>query len=218
MSTIVDQSSTQTGQRGRFLHGKATAGYMIGLALTLAGYNAVEVLTAQMIPITCRKFTDNAFILSFIIALNAVFGFVAQPYVAWKSDHTITRFGRRKPFMMLGFSTNLIAVVVICALPYLITGDARFSMWALAIVMFFNIMLQCFQDVVGGAMEPLLGDTFSQQELGRAVAFRNYAYMFSNFSIAYGAMKIADKHEWAPYAVCVAWLIVSMLLMVFFVR
>lgn len=218
MSTAFKQTSPRASRLGQFLHGQPGVGYMIGLALTLAGYNAVEQVTAQMIPITCRKFTDSAFMLSVIIALNAVFGFVAQPYIAWRSDHLHTRIGRRRPFMLLGFCASFIAVGAICALPYLITGDARFSILALAILMFFNIMLQCFQDVVGGAMEPLLGDTFSQEELGRVVAWRNYAYFLSTFSIGYGAMKISDEHEWAPYAACLAWLALSILLITFFVR
>ena len=71
--------------------------HMLILALMAAGFNSVELITNNLIPITCRHFTDNAFIISAILATNRLFGFVVQPYVCWKSDYVRTRYGRRRP-------------------------------------------------------------------------------------------------------------------------
>lgn len=221
MSSVLESQSPQQIMKmpgKRHLYGEVTPKYMLGLGLTLACYQAVEAISGQMVPITLRKFTDNAFILAAIISLNGLFGFVAQPYVAWKSDHTNSRFGRRRPFLLFGYPATLLSVLAIMVLPMVITGDARYSVLALALVFIANVSLQCFQDVCGGAMEPLMGDTFKQEKLGRAVAVRNYFNMAATFSIGYGAMRVADKYEWAPYAVCAVWLTISILMMIFFVR
>ena len=102
----VDAGAQKPG--GRYLYGEPGVFYMLSLGLMVASFSAVETITNNMIPITCRKFTDNAIVLSFIIALNPLFGFIVQPYVAWKSDHTNTRFGRRRPYLMLGLPTTMI--------------------------------------------------------------------------------------------------------------
>lgn len=202
----------------QFPQGTASNAYMLWLAAAYMGSNAVEVLSAIIIPISARLFTDNAIVISVIVSLNALFGFLAAPYVAWKSDRMQTRFGRRRPFMIAGFSMMLISVLGLMAMVQLITGDARHTLWALAIMILLNVLMQCFQDVAQGSFEPLMGDTFKQEKLGRALATRNYFAMIAGFSLSYWAIKKADTMPWLPYLVTSAWLTLSIAIIVFVVR
>ncbi len=217
--TAVTPSTQQSPQKPySYFTGNVTFPYMICIALTFAGYNAVEAISSQMVQLTSRTFTANAVWISVIISLNAVFGFVAQPYVAWKSDHTLTRFGRRRPYLFLGYGVTLLSILSLASLPYLIQGDARSSWWALCILIVINVSMQMFQDVTGGAMEPFMGDTFKQHQLGRAVMWRNYATVLVNVSIGVWAMRYSKTHPWIPYTVCCAWLVQSLLWVTFVIR
>lgn len=204
---------------GQFLTKEPRWGYMITMGFMIASFSAVESITNLMIPLTCRKFTDNAMYIAWIISLNRLFGFLVQPYVAWKSDHIQTRFGRRRPFLMIGLPATMVSVLVIGALPYIFTGEMRYTTLAMVVLVLANVALQFFQDMNGGVNEPLYADTFKQEKLGRAVALRSYANMVVLFTMnALAMMAVVKYGEWFPYALCAFWLAVAIAVLLFVVR
>jgi Na+/melibiose symporter-like transporter len=191
---------------------------MVILALMAGGFGTVEQITNNLVPITVRHFTDSAMIISAILATNRLFGFVVQPYVCWKSDFVRTRWGRRRPFFLIGLPLTIIAMVCVGLLPLLVTGDARHSWGALALVVVVNVFMQAVVDVNWGALEPLYADTFRQEQLGRASSIRQIAGQLINLAMVSYVIGWADINEIYPYlfsAVCVA---ASFLLMVFAIR
>ncbi len=214
MSDMVKQSQAFTSEERfpnrRFLYGNAGVKYMIAMGLAAGGFQAVENITNFMIPLTVRMFTDSAFILAFILSLNRFFGFTVQPTCAWLSDRIETRFGRRRPFLLIGSAFTLLAIVIIAVLPYIFPGDTRHTLFAMIILMLANVALQFFQDMDGGVMVPLYADTFKQEQLGRAGIFKNYAGTLVAFTMTAGAFRLADEYLWFPYLVCCVWLTLSL--------
>ncbi len=192
--------------------------HMVVLAAMAGGFSTVELITNNLIPLTCRHFTDNAFIIAAILASNRLFGFVVQPYVCWKSDYINTRFGRRRPFFLVGLPLTIISMLAVGLLPVLITGDARHTIGALAVVVIANIFMQAVVDVNWGSLEPLYADTFNQEQLGRASSIRQIATQSANFLMVTWVLGWADKNELYPYAFAACCVFASLMLMIFVIR
>lgn len=172
---------------------------MLALAIISAGSGAVDLLTGIMVPITARHFTDNAAIIGVMLAANRLFGFLVQPYVACRSDQRRSRFGRRRAWLLVGYPVTLLGVLMLGAIPHLLPQGAQTLVWALALVFIANLLMQAFLDVTYGALDPLYGDTFRAERLGRAGAWRNYAGMAMSFLMFYLLIPLADRHEFIPY-------------------
>ena len=95
------------------------------LGTMVAGYYSVEFITNNVIPLTARHFTDSAFFIAAIVALNRLFGFIVQPYVSWKSDRIRTRFGRRRFFLLIGIPGTLVSLLIVGAFPHLVPPQHR---------------------------------------------------------------------------------------------
>jgi len=184
-----------------------------------AGPVAVDQITNFVIPITLRHFTANASLIAFIVATNRLFGFLVQPYVAWKSDHIQTRFGRRRPYFLAGIPATTACMLFVGAMPFIFPSDTvRHTMPVLILLVGMNVLMQAFQDVIWGSQEPLYADTFKQRMLGRAVAVRTYIMQIVMLSMTYGALKLADVHEFLPYVVCATWMALSWINVALFIR
>lgn len=191
---------------------------MVVLALMAAGFNTVEQITNNLIPITLRHFTDSAFLISAILATNRLFGFVVQPYVCWKSDYVRTRFGQRRPFFLLGLPLTILAMLLVGLLPVVFQGDARHTLGALVVVVLVNVFMQAVVDVNWGALEPLYADTFKQQQLGRASSVRQIASQLVNLAMVAYVIGWADRNEFYPYLFSAACVAFALGLMVFVIR
>ena len=192
--------------------------HMTILALMAAGFNTVELITNNLIPITCRHFTDSAFLISAILATNRLFGFVVQPYVCWKSDYLRTRYGRRRPFFLVGLPLTAIGLLFVGLLPVLIQGDARHTLPALALVVFANVLLQAIVDVNWGSLEPLYADTFRHDQLGRAGSIRQIGSQLVNLAMVSYVIGWADTNELYPYLFSIAGVLFSLGLMIWVIR
>lgn len=202
----------------RLFAGQPGARHMLILAVTAAGFGSVEQITNNLIPITCRHFTDNAFIIAAILATNRLFGFLVQPYVCWKSDYVRSRWGRRRPFFLFGLPLTILFLLAVGALPLLITGDARHTMATLALVITVNVLLQAVVDVNWGSLEPLYADTFRQEQLGRASSIRQIATQSVNLVMVYFVLGWADLNEIYPYLFSALCVLGAFLLMAFVIR
>lgn len=194
----------------------ASWGYMVSMGTMVAGFVSVDAITNNMVPITARHFTDSPLFIAFLVALNRLFGFLVQPYVAWKSDRIRTRWGRRRPFLILGLPGTCLALLLLGVMPFIFEGESRHALPTLILLLIANVGLQFFQDVNWGSQEPLYADTFRHQVLGRAVAIRSYAIQFVYLFMNYFAMKWADTNELIPY-LCAAGLVIMSFVMVMWV-
>lgn len=191
---------------------------MAAMGAMVAGFYSVEFITNNMIPITARHFTDNAFTISLIVALNRLFGFLVQPYVSWKSDHIQTRFGRRRPFLMIGLPATFVCVLAVGAMPFLFEGESRHALPVLILFFTLNVALQAFVDMNWGSHEPLYADTFKHKVLGRAVALRSWGINIVTLFMTLYALKLADRNQFLPYLWASIFVLMSLVIVVFIIR
>jgi Na+/melibiose symporter-like transporter len=110
------------------------------------GLVVTENISNQILPLTIRKFTDDAAIIGYILALNPLFGFIANPLVGILSDRIWTPIGRRGFFLV-----TCAPIVAVCLV---LVPEARF-LWHLVVLV---VVYQFFQDVLWGSDHPLLAD------------------------------------------------------------
>ena len=66
------------------------------------GISIIWPLFNSLIPPMLEDLGLSAVVVGFILTLDNIINMFLQPWVGARSDHTRTRFGRRKPWIMLG--------------------------------------------------------------------------------------------------------------------
>jgi MFS family permease len=83
------------------------------------GWFGVQVFwafNAGTMPLFLKDFTDSKFTISLVLSLGGLSGCIVPPLVGYWSDRNVTRFGRRRPFVLLGSLATLLCVL---GLPHL---------------------------------------------------------------------------------------------------
>lgn len=173
---------------------------MFLMGAMMAGAGTVDAVTANMLPITAKHFTDNVALIGVMVALNRICGFVVQPYAAWKSDYHRSAAGRRRPFLLLAWPATLAAVALLGALPFLVPAEYHRTLWVVAILFTLNLVMQACLDVCYGTGDPMYGDTFTSGDLGRANAIRMIVGATVSVAMTWCFVPLADRHEFWPYA------------------
>ena len=110
------------------------------------GVHFAEAVSVNLLPLTLYLFTENAFYIGLILAINPMFGFVAQPIVGVLSDRTWTRVGRRAFYLIV--AAPIVAVTEI-AMPF------ATALWLVVVLV---IVMQFFVDVMAAAYHPMLAE------------------------------------------------------------
>ena len=108
--------------------------------------------------------------LSYFWILPPLAGIIVQPIIGSASDRTWTRYGRRMPYLFVG---SLIAVLVMCLLPY----AGSFSMTVHAAMIFGLVALMFLDTSINMAMQPvkmLVGDMVNEIQKGLCDSIHSY--------------------------------------------
>lgn len=136
--------------------------WVILLTATSGAAMMVESVSGSALTFTIRKFTSDPALIAFIGSINLAFNFLVAPYVSWKSDHVWTRWGRRKPFMLVGFAMLI---------PALLAAPFAPSIWALlAVILVFQLALDLGYT---GPWSPLLYSVVPLHQRGRMVVIKH---------------------------------------------
>jgi MFS family permease len=173
---------------------------MLLLGLMMAGASTVDTITATMLPITARHFTDNIWFIGVLVALNRVCGFLVQPYAAWASDSHSGPGGRRRPFLLAAWPAVFLSLGLLGVLPYVVPADQQHAWLIIAVVFVVNLAMQAAVDVCYGAGDPMYGDVFPSRELGRAHGLRMVINATAGLGMTSIFVPLADVHEFWPYA------------------
>lgn len=111
-----------------------------------SGVHFAEAVSVNLLPLTLYLFTENAFYIGLILAINPMFGFIAQPVVGVLSDRTWTRVGRRAFYLIV--AAPIVAVTEI-AMPF------ATALWLVVVLV---IVMQFFVDVMAAAYHPMLAE------------------------------------------------------------
>lgn len=125
---------------------RASGRTIFALCCIWSGLIVTEAVSNNVLPLTIRQFTDQAWLIGLILAINPAFGFIAQPLVGIVSDRIWTPIGRRAFFLVTGAP-----VVALC----LVLVPGAQVLWHLIVLV---VLYQFFQDVLWGSDHPLLAD------------------------------------------------------------
>ena len=173
-------------RRNLFCIGLSNIGWSIAMGVTgpLMSLRLLEMGWTEAYSATVGSI--NLWLLSFLVM-----------YFSWKSDHTVTKIGRRKPFLFIAAGPIILATALF---PFFNTLIPLVGLWLMK-MMFSNLKNSTF---------PLLNiDCVARDMLGRAQSI----LMVAGGIIMFGAMRLApmliEWGEWVPYAFGTACLILS---------
>lgn len=90
---------------------KVTPARMIVLGLGWLGVSVFWAFHSATMPLFLADFTDSKFTISLVLSLAGLSGIVVPPLVGYLSDRTAGRFGRRRPWVLIGMLGVLACVL-----------------------------------------------------------------------------------------------------------
>ena len=134
---------------------------MIALGLGFLGTGIFWAFHSASMPLFLSGYTDSKFKISLVLSLAGVMGCIVPPVMGYLSDRTVTRFGRRRPYIFFGL---LCMCLCILSLPHI-------SVYGLVALVSALMYLSL---VSGEAVYmSLLPDTVPQEQRGTASGIMN---------------------------------------------
>mgnify|MGYP002398787804 CR=1 FL=1 len=121
-----------------------------------------DLLSGSPLTFTLRKFADQPALIAFLSSLNIAFNFMVGAIASYTSDRIWTRWGRRRPFLIVGWTGSALVCVAIPLAP---------NLWILAGLI---VLYQFFTDVAK-PYEPLYNEIVPASQRGRAGVLRSIA-------------------------------------------
>lgn len=125
------------------------------LALPWATLHFLEQCCGAPLTFTLRKFISDPTWLAFLASLNTAFTFTIGAAASYMSDRVWTPWGRRRPFLIVGWGGAVVALVLI---------PLAGNMWSLVAL----ILLLHFCQDIAKPYEPLYNEVVPPAQRGRA--------------------------------------------------
>lgn len=156
--------------------------WVVLLSTTSGVGTLVESVSGSALTFTLRKFIDDPAMITFIGGINIAFNFLVAPYSAWKSDRIWTRGGRRKPFLLVGWSIMALALVAAPLCP---------SLWMLVLTI---LVWQFGMDLgYSGPWSPLFYEVVPFAQRGRAVVVKRLMTVLSQLAYNFVLIRQFDR-------------------------
>ncbi len=176
------------------------------LAFGFFGISLIWPIFNNFVPIFLKGFGLSATLVGFVMTWDNYLNMFVQPVVGERSDHTRTRFGRRKPWMLAGAPLAAVFFVFIPA------------MRSVAAVMFAILLTNFGMALFRAPTVALLGDVFPPQQ-------RSTANGVINFMGGVGAIiaflvggALYKMGRITPFAFGAIMMLISVALVVLFIR
>lgn len=134
--------------------------------------NIVESISSTMMTFTLKKFTDSVIVITMLTNFNIVFNMLVGATCNYMSDRTWTRFGRRRPFLIVA---SLVTFTFLMIIPL-----AR-EFWLLVGLLFMYEMLRD----IGAPTEPLEKEVVPPPQRGRGQAITQVVRTAGALTFAY---------------------------------
>jgi MFS family permease len=130
-------------------------------ALGSVGNGVFGGFNNAIIPIWLQTFTTNSYLITYLSNTSTMEGVVLQPLVGRGSDRTVSRLGRRKPFILAGIP---VAVLFLLLTPVAAHAGGRFAVLLIAVTI---ILFSIASNVASDPTSALLVDITTDQERPR---------------------------------------------------
>lgn len=136
-----------------------------------------EMCSGAPLAFTMRKFIADPALIAFLSSLNVAFNFAVGAICNYMSDRIWTRWGRRRPFLVVGWAGVTVMLLLIPLAP---------NIWVLALLI---VLFQFFQDVAK-PYEPLYNEVIPPPQRGRTSTLRNISQNIT--SLVFNGVLIAQ--------------------------
>lgn len=144
------------------------------MTLPWVSFFYAENVSNAPLTFTLRKFIENPALIALLSSINVAFNLIVGVFTNYMSDRIWTRWGRRRPFLIVGW----LGVAVMMALVPLAP-----NFWTLVVII---VAYQFFADVAK-PLEALTNEVIPAAQRGRAATARNMAQNIMNLFF-YGVM------------------------------
>ncbi len=183
-AAIQQAESSESTRRFGFFNYVWISIFWLGITYLWGGINGVILpkLNEQMVP---ENYKGS--LLGVITALGMVVAIVVQPAVGALSDISRHRWGRRRPFILVG---GVLVVVALVAMA-LMAVFARY--WWLLLVCY--LFLQMADNVAQGAYQGIIPDSVPKDRRGRASGAMGIAQLLGNVGGVAAATYFIDQSQ-----------------------
>jgi maltose/moltooligosaccharide transporter len=193
---------TANGRRGDAV-GTRT---MIGLGIGWLGTQVFWAFNTGTMPLFLKGYTGSKFSISLVLSLAGVSGCVMGPVIGYLSDRTVSRFGRRAPYIVIGMLS-----VALCLLA-LARGGSFAKVVALAIAMY------CAINVAQAPYLSLLPDVTPPHQRSTASGVMNLVGSFGIIAYFAGSAALWEGHPRVVFVLVALVVVGAMLVPVAFIR
>jgi MFS family permease len=186
---------------------KMNWGYTFTVGFGFFGISILWPLFNSLIPPMLEDLGLAAGVIGFILTWDNIINMFVQPWVGEKSDHTWTRFGRRKPWIMLG---TPLAALFFMLIPVV---RAHFLLIALAILG-TNIGMALFRSPTVA----YLGDLFPSEQRSKANGVINLMGGIGGAAALFGGGTLYEMGVSLPFIVGAGVMLFAMAVVLMFVR
>ena len=175
-------------------------GFM-GVSLIWAMYNA-------FVPIFLKGFAISSVLIGFIMTFDNILAVILQPYIGFLSDNTMTKIGKRKPFILIGAPVGALFFLLI---PF-VRDIGLF--WMLAVIIVMNIAMAIFRSPVIA----LMPDIVPSLHRSKANGVINFMGGFGSLLAFFVGGILFDIQPSIPFIAAAGALIISSSLVLFFIK
>ncbi len=186
---------------------KMNWGYTFVVGFGFFGISIIWPIFNSLIPPMLEDLGLAAAVIGFILTWDNILNMFLQPWVGEKSDHTWTRFGRRKPWIMLGAP---LAAVFFILIPFV---RENFVLIALAILG-TNIGMALFRSPTVA----FLGDLFPAKQRSKANGVINLMGGLGGAVALLGGGALYKMGAPLPFIVGAGVMIIAMIIVLIFVK
>ena len=180
--------------------------HMIKLGIGLIPHGHFEYISDRFISPLARELVSNASQVGYIQALNPMFGFLVQPVIGWLGDHTWTRIGRRKPYLLFAVPWILVALI---AMPL------THTLWPFLLAV---VIYQFFVDMFAVSCSTMMPETVPLEQRSRQASVSAFiGSLLAILAIMFVA-PLYDREPLYPFAFAAAITALSTATLVFGIK
>jgi MFS family permease len=140
-----------------------------------------------------------------VVGAGGIFAVLVPPLVGFYSDHLTTRWGRRRPIMVVGVAGDLVGLMLMMTAHSVLQLAAGY------------LVIQLFANAAGAAYAGIIPDVVPDQEFGRASGYLSAMFTLGGLAGVLAAFALAAAHQLTLAYLAIAVVVVVTLLPVLWV-
>lgn len=203
----VKSNSPETGEIERYYADRKLLKKNVAFIILLSvGWSAAFTYINPLMQLGLKAAGVSDATLGLIAGVNSwLYGYLVM-YFSWKSDRTVSRFGRRIPFLMI-------------SAPAIIAATILFPIFHVAwILIGIYIVKAIFMDMKAATIPLLNIDCVPRPLLARVGALNTMMVCVVSFLALRFGMGLADHNHYAPYWLGAGVLIITSAIGIFFIK